>query len=497
MPRLDTAERQLETAYAELWRAEYAAALGERRASSQRVRSRIREIVTAPALLHELRMAPSGDPVIERRRHLMHGEAELSAIAGDPRLGRLVESVARADLDQRYLVDSHWLTRAELNNMLARSPERALRRKCWGARGQLAPIIGSRIQHAIRLRNQLAAQLSGRTFVDTALARQGLSRTTLAQWFEQIRSASEVEYVRLLDRIRQQLQVDTVEPWDLEYYFHILAGAFEEKRFAPEQATSKINGLMLSLGYDLARMPVDTKIADITFGGATYPIFYGREVKILVNRFEGIRFTDTLLHETGHALHYVFDREPSFLLRTCYSEAFDEGLGQVTALMLYRPEIATKYFGLTAAEAEALRERYRLKSLFDIREYMADSLFELSAYDNPDQDLAALYNRIYSRYVGVDGRDEPVWSFEPFYASDPIYLQNYVLAEAVARQVHASLGSRFGSRWDEEAGDFLRTQLFSRGARLTIDQILLEATGRGLSPDALISSFRKTSGPEE
>jgi hypothetical protein len=75
-------------------------------------------------------------------------------------------------------------------------------------------------------------------------------------------------------------------------------------------------------------LSIDLKVADIAFGGATYPVIYGREIKMLVNRHTGLRFTDTLMQEFGHAVHYSLIDEPSFLLKSGYSEAFDEGAGQ-------------------------------------------------------------------------------------------------------------------------------------------------------------------------
>ena len=144
-----------------------------------------------------------------------------------------------------------------------------------------------------------------------------------------------------------------------------------------------------TLGYDLDQQPIEMRTADLSFAGAAYPILYGREVKVLANRYAGIRFYDRLLHATGHALHYSMMNEPSFLLRANYAEPFDEGMAQVLALMLYRPEVNTKLFGLSEAQAAVMAQRYRLKSLFDLRDTMADSLFEFEAYADPDQDLSA------------------------------------------------------------------------------------------------------------
>src|SRR3989441_1735202 len=194
------------------------------------------------------------------------------------------------------------------------------------------------------------------------------------------------------------------------------------------------------------------QLADLSFAGAAYPILYSKDVRILANRYSGIFFFDRLFHATGHALHYSMMNEPSFLLRANYAEPFDEGLAQVMALMLYRPEVDRELFGLTLEQARIVAETHELKEMFELRNTMADSLFEFEAYADPDQDLVRLYNRIHSRYLGVEMHDTAVWAFNPLYGSDPIFLQSYVVGEKVARPNPHKFDQRFGTELGEQAG---------------------------------------------
>jgi hypothetical protein len=244
--------------------------------------------------------------------------------------------------------------------------------------------------------------------------------------------------------------------------------------------------LAARLGYRLERLPVEMELADLSFAGAAYPILYGKDVKILANRYSGIFFFDRLFHATGHALHYSMMDEPSFLLRANYAEPFDEGLAQIMALMLYRPEVDIELFGLTPEQARLVADAHRLRELFDLRNTMADSLFEFEAYADPDQDLAGLYNRIHSKYLGVDMHGVAVWAFNPMYGSDPIYLQSYVVGEMVARQISDRLDQRFGGCWNKRAGTFLKANFYSRGADKTLDAIMEDGTGEPLAERHLI-----------
>lgn len=489
--QLNAREEKLEQLYAEYWRTSYRIDQGESQLSTLPLKKRIRALVSDAVFLRRLQAAKLTDPVLARRRELFLREAVYTNIFADPRLAALVESMSRDEDALRYRVGSQRMTRAELNNALAHSPDRELRRRCWEARSQITALTGRRIQRAMKMRLALARRYAHRPFPEFMLEYKGIgSRQALLASFEQIRTKTEVPYRQLLERIRKDLTVDKVEPWDLDYFFSTLTGDFEQKLFVPEQTWQQIKRLAASLGYDFDRLPFDVKITDITFGGGTYPIVYGKEARILVNRYTGLRFTDTLLHESGHGLHYSFLNEPSYILRSSSPEPFDEGTGQIMALMLYRTEVATRYFGLSPEQARRVQERYRLKDLYDLRDTIADSVFEFEAYANPDQDLDALYNRTYSRYLGVDMHGTRTWAFDPFYSSGPIYLQSYVLAEMVGWQVHHALDEKFGREWDPRAGAYLREKFFSRGGLLTLDQIMQEGTGEPLNPKYMIESLK-------
>ena len=139
------------------------------------------------------------------------------------------------------------------------------------------------------------------------------------------------------------------------------------------------------------------------------------------------------------------------------------------ALMLYRSNVLKDDFGLTPAAAREVQEAYRMKSLYDLRSTMADSAFEFEAYENPDQDLAKLYAEVQSRYLGIEVKDGSNWAYDPFYSSGPIYLQSYVVAEMVGRQIHAATEKRFGEKWNAQNWDYLKKNFFSRRRALFSD----------------------------
>ena len=490
--QLDAKEKQLEALYADYWRMEYKKALGDQRASSAPTEERIRGVFKDQEFFTALKAAPFPDPLLNRRRELFLGEAAFTKIITDAKLNALEESITREETNFRYRVADKPNTRAELGNLVAGNPDRQLREQAWKARAQIAPLNAERIRQTITLRNELALRYSDTIFSIFMLRRKGATSQQIFSWCDHLRRETDSEYHQLLDQMRLELHVEKIEPWDLEFYFSTLTNDFEKQHFVPAQGWAKTTQLAASLGYDLDKLPVEMRTADLGFDGAAYPILYAQDVKILANRLSGIRFYDRLLHSTGHALHYTMMDAPSFLLRADCPEPFDEGLAEFFNLLLYRPEISTSLFGLTPEQAATLAKRYRLKSLFDLREKMADSLFEFEAYADPTQELAALYNRIHAQYLGVDFHEVPVWAYNPMYGSDPIYIQSFVLAHMVARQIQHSLDQRFSPRWGAPAGEFLKQKFYARGAESTLDDIMLSGTGKRLDPQFLIDYLRNS-----
>jgi hypothetical protein len=490
--QLDAREKQLENLYADYWRSEYKIAMGEQNLSSRPLQEQIRAVVSDERFLRDLERASFSDPLLRTRRELFLNEAVYTRITNDPALTSLVEQITQQENAMRYKIGDRQLTRAELTDLVAHNRDRSLREQAWRATSQITAANGQRIRNAIKLRNELALKNSSKPFSIFMLNRKGMEVTKLFGWFAEIKEQTEPEYQGLLARMRHDLGIVTIEPWDLEFYFSSFTNEFESQKFPTEDGWNKVKTITARLGYNLD--PMDMHVADLSFAGAAYPVLYGKEVKILANRYSGTYFYDRLLHATGHALHYQMMDEPSFLLRNNYAEPMDEGLAQVITLMLYRPEMNTRLFALTQEQARVVESTHRMKTLYNMRNTIADSLSEFEDYAETDQDPSAVYNRIHAQYLGVDMHDTGVWASNPMYGSDPIYLQSFVVGEMVAHQIQHKTDQQFGRNWNKKAGVYLKSSFYSRGAEQSIDSLMQNGTGEPLTPSYLIHFLQNSSG---
>src|SRR5262249_55630180 len=219
---LDRKEQELEQLYAAYWHIQYQLELGDTKASDKEVQGKLRDIINDPAFLETLKAARFTDPILQRRRQLFLEVAADSQISTNAELAARVESIRKDGSAIRYKVGGKSLDRAELDNVLARSSDRDLRRQAWYPPAHLTHPTRERIRQVIRMRNELGQRFADQKFSDFMLQRRATNRRELSNWFAEIKTSSEPEYRALLPRMQRELRVEKIEPWDLQYYFSTL-----------------------------------------------------------------------------------------------------------------------------------------------------------------------------------------------------------------------------------------------------------------------------------
>ena len=212
---LDRKEQQLEQLYSVYWEIQYRMEQGDTTASDKKVQRKLRDVLNDPTFLDELKRSHFAEPVLQRRRQLFLEVAADSQISTDTELAGRVESIRKASSAKRYKIGEKRLERPELDNTIAHSSDRNLRRNAWYAQAELTDLTGDQIRQVIKLRNKLGTRYANRSFTDFMLERRATNRRDLTNWFEQIRTASEPEYRTLLSRAQQDLRFDSAEPLGL------------------------------------------------------------------------------------------------------------------------------------------------------------------------------------------------------------------------------------------------------------------------------------------
>jgi peptidyl-dipeptidase A len=213
------------------------------------------------------------------------------------------------------------------------------------------------------------------------------------------------------------------------------------------------------------------------------------DVRVLANCVPGTQWTDTMLHEFGHAVYFEgVGAELPWLLRTM-DLCVTEGVAMRCGRLVHDPDWLRNIAGLPAETVDTLSiplaEQRRAQLLVFARWVLVMTHFERGLYADPDADHDTQWWNLVEQYQLVhrpDGRHAPDWAAKIHISAAPVYYHNYLFGELIASQ----LTETFGSLVDRpDAGRALAGALFAPGATLRWDQLVAQATGRPLSAEVL------------
>jgi peptidyl-dipeptidase A len=113
-------------------------------------------------------------------------------------------------------------------------------------------------------------------------------------------------------------------------------------------------------------------------------------------------------------------------------------------------------------------------------------VFEFEAYNNPNRDLNQLYWNLVDRYMFLPRHEDiKPWAAVIHYTTNPVYLQNYLMADMIAAQSLEYVREQYGPPVDNSAfRSFLTQNYFRFGSRYRWEEMLERGTGKPLSPSA-------------
>jgi peptidyl-dipeptidase A len=218
----------------------------------------------------------------------------------------------------------------------------------------------------------------------------------------------------------------------------------------------------------------------------------GDDVRVLCNNVPGEYWTETMLHEFGHAVYDLHvDADLPWLVRTMHPLT-TEGVAMLFGRLTLDPDWLTRIAGVAPDEVEAaapaLARRRLTTMLVFARWVLVMTTFERGLYADPDADHDTAWWDLVERLQLItrpDGRHAPDWAAKIHVALAPVYYQNYLLGELVASQLQATLTDRFGGIVGRpDAGTFLRREFFAPGWSCRWDELVARATGAPLGVDA-------------
>jgi peptidyl-dipeptidase A len=397
--------------------------------------------------------------------------------------------------------------------VLASSDDSAERQVAWEASKQVGAEVAERLRELVRARNEAARALGHRDHFALALATGELDEARLFATLAEVDAATAAPFAAWkADLDARQAErfgctVDDLRPWHLDDPFFQEPPTDGGIDLDPLFVDADLTELTLRTydGLELDLRPVVDRSDLLPRSGKSQHAFcidIDREgdVRVLCNNTPNARWTDTMLHEFGHALYDTsLDPELPWLLRSAAHALTTEGVAMMFGRLPRDPEWLRVVAGRPADEIEGLAPRLaaaqRVALLVFARWVLVMTHFERGLYADPDGDHDTIWWDLVERFQLLhrpDGRHAPDWAAKIHLAAAPVYYQNYLYGELVASQLAATLRRETGGIVDRpEAGRLLVDRFLAPGSARRWDHLVEDATGEPLTAAHLAAELAR------
>lgn len=460
--------------------------------------------------------AAGNDTRLARMLHLLHldyanGQRDPATIDEMTALARTLDD---AYTNFRAEVNGQRMTANAIAEVLRTETDSVKRQTAWEGSKAIGPLVADQIRRLAELRNQAARNMGYPNFHRMSLTLNELDPDWLFTLLDDLAAKTEGPFRRIKARMDAELSerygvsADQLMPWHYaEPFFQDppMVGEFDfDKVFANhnpvELALKTYDGLGMDVRDILERSDLYEREGKDQHAFCTHIDREG-DVRILCNLQPTLRWTETILHELGHAVYdMLIPRDLPWLLRSFPHILTTESMAMLMGSQTLDPEWHAQVVGMSPGEADVVAtagfEHMRLGELIFARWVMVVVNFERLLYEDPSRNLNAAWWELVEKYqllTTPEGRqNKPDWATKYHIALAPAYYQNYLLGRMMSIQWEDWLRDNTGGIVGRpDAGRFFREKVYNVGNTMHWNDALAFATGEPLNPDYFVAKFAR------
>jgi len=434
---------------------------------------------------------------------------------------RLETAVEQKYSNFRAAVGGKSVTDNEIEEILKTSTNNALLKEAWLAHKNIGPLVSEDVRKLARLRNQIARELKFANYHEMSLKLSDQEPEDVLNLFDELDVLTHKAFAHLKEDIdlhlanRYKIKKEELMPWHYQNRFFQEAPRIYnvdlDKYYANQDVVKLTSDFFQGIGLEIDSMLANSDMYEKPGKNQhAYCIHIDREgdVRVLCNIRPSYYWMNTNLHEFGHAVYdKSLDFSLPFVLRspahTFTTEAIAMIFGRLASNPVWMRDMGIITHDEMGKIAEASFNSLRLEQLVFSRWSQVMYRFEKAMYEDPEQDLNALWWNLVETYQLIrkpEDRNEPDWATKIHIALYPCYYHNYHLGELLASQLFYYITRNVLGSDDfrnqsfvnhPEIGKYLVEKVFMPGNRWYWNYMIEKATGEKLTAKYYAKQFVK------
>jgi peptidyl-dipeptidase A len=419
----------------------------------------------------------------------------------------------------RAEVNGSKLSDNEVEEILKTSMNSDELRAAWEGHKKIGSFVANDVIELVKLRNEIAGSLGFKNYHAMSLELSEQNPDEISKLFDELDLLTRDAFAGLKGEIdtylanRLKISKEELMPWHYQNRFFQEAPAIysvDLDKYYKEQNIEKLTSdYFASIGMDINDMLTASDLYEKPGKNQhayCIDIDNAGDVRILCNIKPNYNWMNTMMHEFGHGVYDKYiDRDLPFSLRNPAHTFTTESIAMIFGRMASNPQWMMDLGLIDEAEKTKIAEDtyrvLRLEQLTFSRWAQVMYRFEKAMYENPEQDLNAVWWDLVERYQMIrrpEGRNEPDWATKIHVATFPCYYHNYLLGELLASQLNHYITAnivksddfRYQSFYgNKEAGQYLTNKVFIPGARMYWNDMIENATGEKLTAKYYADQF--------
>ena len=422
----------------------------------------------------------------------------------------LQNSIEQSFNAYRVSLDGEVKTDNEIDEILKKSTDPTELEKAWMASKKIGEEVEKQVLELVKLRNIEARELGYDNYHEMSLSLHEQTSKEILTIFDELNNSTSDLFQKVKNEIdrylcqKYNIEKNDLMPWHYQNRFFQEApsiysanlDSIYQNQDLVQTATDYFNSINLSIESVLENSDLFEKPNKYQHA---YCIDIDRknDVRIVCNLKPDQKWMDTLLHELGHAAYDKFiDHNLNWNLHRPTHIFITEGIALFFGKLATNAEWIKNNLGISVGEnsIEQLKKQIAFDKIVFSRWAQVMFRFEMGMYENPDQNLNALWWDLVEKYQGLrrpQDWDKPYWASKIHIVSSPVYYHNYLLGDLFTSQLTDRLVQKNIKidQNDPKLGQFLKESVFSSGASLRWDEFVEKTTGKLLDSQSFVKEY--------